>query len=258
MVFILSFSIIRVKNNRGGICNLLLAGCLLISGLGHAQTVEDFRVWGNVTTITDLSAISPRLERFYSWLEGQGRFRDGVDALDQGLLRGGFGYGLTESTTLWVGYAYIPTHPQGKDAFEEHRIWQQLLWTEQAGPVTVTSRTRLEQRFVESSDTTGWRVREFIRLAFPPLLPYGIRKEHPEYPEALRSISLVGWNEVFVQLNDSGRTASGFEQNRAFIGLGSKLNEHTRVEVGYLNQLIKATPENKMNHILSVNLSLKF
>jgi hypothetical protein len=121
MVFDLSFTTKRVKHNRGEIGNLLLALCLLISGLGHAQTVEDFRVWGNVTTITDLSAISPRLERFYTWLEGQGRFRDGLDALDQGLLRSGLGYELTPSTTLWLGYAYIPSRPPGKAGFEEQK-----------------------------------------------------------------------------------------------------------------------------------------
>ena len=55
---------------------------------------------GNVATITKLGTFDPCLERFYTWLEGQGRFRDGL------------GYELMESTILWLGYAYIPSPPR--------------------------------------------------------------------------------------------------------------------------------------------------
>lgn len=237
---------------------VLLIASLLISGSANAQTVDDFRVWGNVTAVTQLDALHPRLQRFYGWFEGQGRFRDGLDALDQGMARTGLGYELTDHTSLWLGYAYIPTRPRGQETLDEHRLWQQLLWTDQAGPVTVTSRTRLEQRFIETEPATGWRFREFIRFAWPPLLAYGIAKEHPEYPEALRTLSLVGWNEIFLRLNSTRHYASGLDQNRAFLGIGSKLNQYTRVEIGYLNQFIDSSPNNQMNHILSLNLFLNF
>ena len=49
---------------------------------------------------------------------------------------------------------------------------------------------------------------------------------------------LALWDEVFFNF---GRNVSGndFDQNRAFIGLGRKLTDTTRLEVGFLEQTVQ-------------------
>ena len=93
-----------------------------------------------------------------------------------------------------------------------------------------------------------WRLREFLRFSHP------LGDGSP--------LSLVLWDEVFVRLNSTTpSTRFGFDQNRAFAGLGYTFSEKARVEIGYMNQLILARVvsrqeqkfDQRMNHILSVS-----
>lgn len=75
----------------------------------------------------------------------------------------------------------------------------------------------------------GNQVRERPRLM--------IRFMHPF--EAEPRLNLVAWDEVFVRVNSTqwGGQA-GFDQNRAFLGLGWTFNPNFRTELGYLNQYV--------------------
>ena len=168
----------------------LLAACLLPAATvspAHAQ--EDFRIWENITGIVNLGSVDKRLDKWRWWVEGQGRFRDSGRAADQGLARTGLGYQLTEKASIWLGFAYVGTYPQGRKNFDEYRIWQQLLLTDKTSFGDLTSRTRLEQRFIEDINPVEWRFREFVRFSRP------IYEGSP--------ISLVLWDEVFVRLNST-------------------------------------------------------
>jgi len=107
----------------------------------------------------------------------------------------------------------------------------------------VALRTRLEQRFIENVDQTAWRIRQFIRA-------------HHNLP-ALPRLTLVGWDEIFVNFNDTNLgPQSGFDQNRAFVGIGVKPRPTSRwrTEIGYLNQTVRVeSAGSRVNHILSVN-----
>jgi hypothetical protein len=70
---------------------------------------------------------------------------------------------------------------------------------------------------------------------------------------------LVGSDEYFVNMNTSGTLYSGFNQNRAFAGIGYHFDEHIEMESGYMNQYIRRVGwEDLMSHILSVNLQLNY
>lgn len=211
---------------------------------------EDFRVWENVTTIAKLGAIDPELDKWRLWLEGQGRFREDATIADQALARGGVGYQLNDRASVWLGYAHVWTSPAGRPVNHENRIWQQVLLTDRAWFGDWSSRTRLEQRFIDGVSPVEWRLRQFVRFSAPI---------------ADTPLSLVVWDEVFLRLNSTTPSARfGFDQNRAFAGFAYKFGEPARVEIGYMNQLIQsrsATPAaqrftERMNHILSVSLFL--
>ncbi|MBM3577776.1 MAG: DUF2490 domain-containing protein [Alphaproteobacteria bacterium] len=227
--------------------------CLLAPGPAAAGAQEDFRIWGNVTSIANLGSLDPRLDRWRWWMEGQGRWRDGGDALDQGLVRTGVGYALTDRASVWLGYAYVPTLPEARRTINEHRIWQQLTLTDFAPFGDLTSRSRLEQRFIQGIDPVEWRFREFVRFSRP------IAEGSP--------FSFILWDEVFVRLNSTTPTVrTGFDQNRGFAGIGYSFDRHARLEVGYLNQLVQTFVQTRtrratdlrMNHILSTSLFLNF
>ena len=111
---------------------LVLVAVLATGSDVSADTETDAGIWGVVTATGSAAAVSPTLGEFHWWLEGQVRFRD-----------------------------------EGGSDFDEHRIWQQLSWSTRLDPVTASTRTRLEQRFVETGDDTGWRFRQRVALTYP-------------------------------------------------------------------------------------------
>ncbi len=205
-----------------------------------AQTVTDGRAWWNVTAQEKAGTPSPW--RWY--FEVQGRMRDGVGALDQLLIRPAVGYDLTPRASLWIGYGYTPSFPASGDVLTENRLWQQLSWTRPAGAATWALRSRLEQRALEGNDGAAVRARQQVRLTRP--LPGG-------------RVSAIVWDEVFVHLNSTRRTASGLDQNRVFGGVGVALTPIARLEVGYMNQYINSlSGPARSHHIVSGVLGVTF
>ena len=233
---------------RGVLLALFFGMTFLWCDRSMGQAVHDFGAWFSVNTQGKFKNRDPE-SRLRWWFDGHLRYLDDSDGFNQSIFRPGIGYQLTPNTNLWVGYAWINELPaSGNPVFDENRIWQQALWSKQVGRQKLFSRSRLEQRFVETGGDTGWRFRQFFKA------------DRPLYEQS--SVSLVAWNESFIDLNvtDFGQQGT-FSQNRAFIGVGKKFGgfRSTKLEVGYLNQFLRARGgDDRFNHILSVNWFLSF
>lgn len=212
-----------------------------------AQTITDGRVWWNVTVQERARTESPW--RWY--FELQGRHRDGVSDIDQLLVRPAVGYDLTSRSSLWAGYGYTPSYLANGtaltgDVLTENRAWQQYLWVGPGLGSTLQWRSRLEERAIEENDRLAWRFRQFWRLT---------RQLHP----GLGGLTFVAWDEVFVHLNDTTRTVSGFDQNRVFVGLGVGPWQGARFEVGYVNQAVNGgRGADRRNHVLLAFLNATY
>ena len=91
-----------------------------------AQTIYDERTWWNITTQERARTESPW--RWY--VEVQGRMRDGVDALDQLLVRPAMGYDLTSRSSVWFGYGYTPGFPAsdgGRCGLKRHTMMRAVV-----------------------------------------------------------------------------------------------------------------------------------
>ncbi len=184
-----------------------------------------------------------RGSRLLGWFDGHARFREDGDELDVNLLRPGLGWRVGPKLDLWVGYARIETQRAGDDLTEE-RAWQQATYpvAKWAGG-SLSGRTRLEQRFRDTGDDTGWRLRQFFRYARPSA-------SHPHF-------GLLASTEVFYSLNEADwGQRSGFDQNRALLGGYYQPSARWRIEAGYMHQYIRvAGPRPDRTHH---NLSLAF
>ncbi|MEI6744623.1 MAG: DUF2490 domain-containing protein [Methylococcaceae bacterium] len=211
----------------------------------NAKTVEDFQTWGNITATGSLGFINPELKNGKYWLEGQGRFGNDTSQFSQGMVRAGLGYTVMDKVSVWLGYAFIPTdQPFTKKPFDEHRIWQQFLWSDKFSDITLTSRSRLEERFVETGSDVGWRFRQMLKASVPIAYDF----------------SFVMSDEYFANINKTNYGADdGFDQNRAFAGIGYNFDKNIKTEIGYMNQYIrKPKSADRMSDILSVNLYLNY
>ena len=207
----------------------------------NADTIEDGRIWLNLNA---QGAIGDTNFNWYAEL--QPRWREEGEKFDQLLLRPGIFYKLDAKSSVWFGYAKVVNHPDGKPTREENRLWQQYSYSfDKIGSVAIQSRTRLEQRRLENASDTEHRLRQMIKLSMP--LSFS------------PNVSAVVSDEYFVKLNNTDWGGkSGFDQNRLFLGLGYKFDNHTKLEAGYLNQYVNTSTVDRMNHVLSTTVSYSF
>lgn len=213
---------------------IIAAGMSPATLAGGASAQADTQVW----TAGFASGQVAEASRLLVWFDGHARFRDSGDQLDVTIVRPGIGWRVSPRLDLWAGYAHVTLRRPGPDG-EEHRAWQQATYpiAEVAGG-RLTGRTRLEQRFREGGDDTGWRLRQFVRWSRPVIGP---------------NVSIVASNEAFIAFNNTDwGQRDGYDQNRAFLGLGWQATPRLRLEGGYMNQHIDggAAPDRSNDNLV--------
>ncbi|HMI64172.1 MAG TPA: DUF2490 domain-containing protein [Puia sp.] len=179
----------------------------------------------------------------------------------------------------------------------EHRVWEQLMYTHPVrigaghsvvhsgtGPSvahhramsTLTHRLRLEQRYLPKHHPEGdqlvrdghreaHRLRYFFRGIIPlsaqasPAGP-GSAADGPVKPAAFnKGFFAAVQNEIFFNLGDrSAVNGKSFDQNRAYLAAGYRLNKQFDMEVGYMNQYISgAGAASTNNHIVQLATYLR-
>lgn len=188
-------------------------------------------------------------------LEGQWR-RDAVlPRAQQLLLRPALNYEVSKSLMLTAGYAWVSTHRYGeypvRVPFPEHRIWQQALLKHSAGKVQLSHRYRLEQRFLGEQTPLPDGSRRLDRYRYENRFRYLFRVMVP-----LRGkYSLALYDEMMFNF---GRNvaANVFDQNRAYAAVAYSLPRSSRLEVGYMNQILQQRNGRifESNHTLQIGI----
>jgi hypothetical protein len=203
----------------------------------------------------------PLGERWGLHLEGQWRREGAGQTWMQLLLRQGVDFHLNPNVTLTGGYGYIRTYPYGDfptlATFPEHRIWQQALVRHRLGAgVGMQHRYRLEQRNIgemraapgEAARRVGWRYENRFRYLVRTDFALTRRDDRPDW-------YIATYNEMLINF---GRNvaANVFDQNRAYAALGKALNRATRLEAGYMNQILQQRNGRvfEVNHTMMVSV----
>ncbi len=159
---------------------------------------------------------------------------------EQLLIRTGLNFHIKSNFILTAGYGFIPSFDylseQKEPEVKEHRIFQQMILTNQIDRLKFEHRYRLEQRWVNKDYRTRFRYR---LMAFIP-----INKKKME-PKAL----FIGlYDEIFV---NSKRTF--FDRNRLYGGLGYQVNKMINVQAGILRQQLSSFGKTYLQFGLTVN-----
>ena len=228
------------------VASRVLTGCLSTIGLlalasqSPAKATEtDEQIW-----LAQFSTFSVG-HRWLVFTEAQARQTDGAERLGQIILRPAVGYQVSDTVSVYAGYAWVRTDPKGRVANTEHRAYQQLSLRLVGGPgkVTVASRTRLEQRFIVGRSDMGWRMRNLVRLD----VPLG------------KGYSAIVSGEPFVNLDTTTwGQRGGLDQMRGFAGIGIPVARGVALEVGYAGQYVNrfGVPD-RMNHIGSLSFNIR-
>jgi hypothetical protein len=229
------------------ICACALA-LLALAAEARAQSDEDGGVWlGAFANGALPSSVNNERSAWRLWTDVQVRFGDDASRFSQGIIRPGIGFVLGRGWTIWAGYAYVRTEPPyaGVTA-NEQRIWEQASWARAIRTTALSSRTRLEQRFLSTGKETGWRLREMVKVS--------------QRLGAASIWSAVVYDEYFVNVNSTDfGAAAGSDRNRLFIGPGVKVSKSASVEVGYLNQYtFRTNRPDRIDHVFSASLFWNF
>ena len=155
------------------------------------------------------------------------RLKNDMGDFHQMILRPMLGYKLDETSTLWLGYAYVGQDRAG-NYVNEHRLFQMVTYSAKIGksPVVFVGNTRFEQRQMENQDEINLRIRQMVRFSADL---FKIKQG---------TFALFFQDEVFLRLNETQWSGQrGFDQNRLTLGLDFKTklgNAPTTISVGYM------------------------
>lgn len=171
--------------------------------------------------------------------------RNGLYEIENSLL---LGYKLNDKVTAWAGYVHNPNYNSGDFTVMERRAREQLTVDNFAklGKASLSARMRLEQRWRDGLDGTGWRMRPYIKVG----VPLG--------DKTAPTLNLT--NETFVNLNTTGfQSQDGLDRMRTAASLSFPLSSTLKAEAGYLNQhrFVRGGPDND-DHVITGTISLSF
>lgn len=225
---------------------------LALSASDQTQLVEDDGAWFQAVAEGSLNAIDPGLKNTRLWLEGQSRFDQGMDHWYQGMVRAAVGYSLSDRATIWAGYTYLPTQnvkygtSVNGQAIAQQDVWPAFRYVLPTNIGTFTFRTMWETNF-----GLGNQVRERPRQMIKFMHPFDFEPR----------LSAIVWDEAFYRVNTTnwgGKT--GFDQNRAFAGVGWSFNKNVRTELGYMNQYLDGSDHvhTTMHHLGMASVFVNF
>ena len=188
----------------------------------------------------------------------QWRSADDLQYTQTLLLRAGLNVHVNKKLTLTGGYAFIHNYRRSGvvDGYvNEHRIWEQALYSHKINTLSLAHRLRLEQRFLPKTivennalknDGTLYanRIRYFIRNILPLNGQVSFSKG---FFAALQ-------NEVFLNFgNKANVNGKTFDQNRLYLAAGYRLSKAFDLELGYMNQYVNGrSGAFTNNHIVQV------
>lgn len=205
-----------------------------------ASAADDAQLWtgGNVTVkLSDRWRLSEEITARFS------DNRNGLYEIESNTL---IGYRLSRNMTVWAGYTHDPQYAAGEFTVMEHRAREQVTFDKLAelGSGKVSGRMRVEQRWREGLDGTGWRLRPYLKYALP--LRRGSRT------------TFVISTEPFFNLNRTMfQRSSGLDRVRTFVGVSVPLAKTLAADVGYLNQhTFVRNGGDTDDHVASVSFNL--
>ena len=214
----------------------------LLGSAAPAIARDDAQLWTGASASVKLS------DKWRLSEEVTARFSDRRGGLYEVEINSLLGYRISKTVTVWAGYTHDPQYAAGDFTVMEHRAREQVTFDNlaQLGRAKLSGRIRLEQRWREGADGTGWRVRPYLKTTLP--LTGGGRT------------ALVISSEAFLNLNNAPfQRSTGFDRVRNQVAISTSVSNKVSVEAGYLNQYtaVRNGPDSD-DHVASFTLSTSF
>jgi len=203
-----------------------------------AWATDDGQLWTNANATVKLSD-SWRLSE-----EVTVRFSDNKNGLYELESNTLLGYRFNKVVTFWAGYTHNPQYSAGHFTRMEHRAREQVTFDSftKLGPGKLSGRLRLEQRWREGLDGTGWRLRPYVKYSMP----------------LQGKVNLNLSSEPFFNFNTTSfQTKKGLDRVRNLATVSVPISKKVTGEVGYMNQhLFLSGRPDESDHVAYFGLSI--
>lgn len=153
---------------------------------------------------------------------------------------------VTPKVTLAAGYVHNPSYSFDRFTAMEHRAREQVTVDRLAtlGPLTLSARLRLEQRWRDNITGMGWRLRPYVKASAKFVGKSTLNLSH----------------EDFIDLNTTTfQRVDGYERSRSAVSVAMPLNKRFGLEIGYLHQLgVVPGGADNVDHVGTVAISANF
>jgi len=171
-------------------------------------------------------------------MQAEQRFRDNASEYSQVIYKPSLNYHHGD----WVfsgGYKHIDRNGDS----DEHDVWQEIGSNRKFDDLVTGWQVRLEERFYNGVSGMIPRLR-FLT--------------HASHPIGASPYYLTGFGAVRFNLDDKGQgPVSGFEQVRAFAGIGRHIGDHVLLECGYLYRFERERSlADNSDHTLNMHLTI--
>jgi hypothetical protein len=195
-----------------------------------AFAASDEQVWATGSVTVKLG------DRWRLQEELTGRLSDNKNGLYEIESNTLLGYRLNKVVTVWAGYTHDPQYAGGDFTVMEHRAREQVTFDGFAklGQGKLNGRVRLEQRWRDGVDGTGWRLRPYLKYSLP----------------IAGKTALNLSSEPFFNLNTMAfQRQSGLDRVRNLVTVSTPLTSKLTGEVGYMNQhgFVRGGPDTSDN-----------
>jgi hypothetical protein len=208
---------------------LSLIGMLLVTSTG-AEARSDSQIWGTASANFKLSDSWRLSEELVT------RFSDNRNGLYEIEATTMLNYKVAKDVTLAAGYVHNPQYASGDFTVMERRAREQVTFDNVAklGRGKLSARLRLEQRWREHVDGTGWRLRPYVKYSLP-----------------LAGKAAVNFSsEPFFNLSSTSfQRQNGLDRVRNLVSISGPLSGKVNAEVGYMNQhgFVRGGPDSNDN-----------
>jgi len=172
------------------------------------------------------------------------------------LIRPALQYFINDKHNVALGYLWQTTDLRlvgtSKNLFNEHRIFEQYIYTHRLKSIFASHRFRVEQRFIEraNEEVFSQRFRYFFRLVQP------LQKTAASFD---KGVFVALQNEVFLNFQNKEKiNNSVFDQNRLYLAGGYRFSKKVDLEVGYMNQAVKNFTNHTNNSIVQLAVYTRF
>lgn len=197
-------------------------------------------------------------EHWSVFTEGHIRITHFLKHWEQFIIRPSVSYKLNSTVQFSAGYSFVRSYPftsyMKPFPVNEHNVWEQVKLNHHTGIVHFSHRFRWEQRFHESflEDSLhnfhkdGYFFSQRIRYRFGIKVPFAKR------------FFFKTFDEIKIRMKGNFEGLD-FDKNWIYGGFGYQFPDNITLELGYLHQVIKITPDLYQMHptlILAINYDI--